>query len=89
MLYKKQPKLLNQFQYCENHHVPFVVILGEEEKKNGGVKIKDVTTKQEVICCVLRTDQWFTCATSHHRILSRWRIWCLSYRRGYLTNHHN
>ena len=47
LFYKKQPKLLNQFQYCEGQRVPFIVILGEEEKKNGGVKIKDVAGRQE------------------------------------------
>lgn len=29
--------------------MPFIVILGEEEKKNGGVKIKDVAGRQEVV----------------------------------------
>lgn len=31
--------------------MPFIVILGEEEKKNGGVKIKDVAGRQEVVVC--------------------------------------
>ena len=48
LLYKKNPKLLNQFQYCEKELVPFVVIVGEDEKANGGVKIRDVHTRQEV-----------------------------------------
>ena len=48
LLYKKNPKLLNQFQYCEKELVPFVVIIGESEKANGGVKIRDVQTRQEV-----------------------------------------
>ena len=48
LLYKKNPKLLNQFQYCEKELVPFIVIVGEEEKANGGVKIRDVQTRQEV-----------------------------------------
>ena len=48
MLYKKNPKLLNQFQYCEREAVPYVVIVGEEEKANGGVKIRDVESRQEV-----------------------------------------
>lgn len=48
LLYKKSPKLLNQFQYCERETVPFIVIVGEEEKAKGGVKIRDVRTRQEV-----------------------------------------
>ena len=48
LLYKKNPKLLNQFQYCEKETVPFIVIVGEEERANGGVKIRDVLTRQEV-----------------------------------------
>lgn len=47
LLYKKNPKLLNQFQYCEKELVPLVVIVGEDEKANGGVKIRDVQTRQE------------------------------------------
>ena len=48
MLYKKNPKLLNQFQYCEREAVPLLVIVGEEEKARGGVKIRDTRTRQEV-----------------------------------------
>ena len=50
LLYKKNPKLLNQFQYCEKELVPFIVIVGEDEKANGGVKIRDVQTRKEVSC---------------------------------------
>ena len=52
LLYKKNPKLLNQFQYCEKELVPLVVIVGEDEKANGGVKIRDVQTRQEVSSCL-------------------------------------
>ena len=51
LLYKKNPKLLNQFQYCEKETVPFIVIVGEDEKAKGGVKIRDVQTRQEVSLC--------------------------------------
>lgn len=47
-MYKNNPKLLNQFQYCEREGVPFVIIVGEGEKKEGKVKLRDVTTRQEV-----------------------------------------
>ena len=48
MLYKKNPKLLNQFQYSEREGVPLLVIMGEEETAKGGVKIRDTRTRQEV-----------------------------------------
>ena len=47
-MYKRNPKLLNQFQYSEREGVPLVVIVGEEEKARGGVKIRDVSSRQEV-----------------------------------------
>jgi histidyl-tRNA synthetase len=47
MLYKKNPKLLNQFQYSEREGVPLLVILGEEETARGGVKIRDTRTRQD------------------------------------------
>lgn len=47
-MYRKNPKLLNQFQYCEKEGIPFMVVVGEEEKANGGVKIRDVETRKEV-----------------------------------------
>jgi len=40
--------MLTQFQYCEKEGVPLVVIVGEEEKARGGVKIRDTEKRQEV-----------------------------------------
>lgn len=48
MAYKKDPKFLNQIQYCEQTSVPMVVIVGGEEKEKGGVKLRDVATQVEV-----------------------------------------
>ena len=48
MLYKRNPKLLNQFQYSEREGVPLLVIVGEEETVKGGVKIRDTHTREEV-----------------------------------------
>ena len=48
MMYRKNPKLLNQFQYSEKEGIPLIVLIGEEEKANGGVKIRDVETRKEV-----------------------------------------
>ncbi|XP_064405227.1 histidine--tRNA ligase, cytoplasmic-like isoform X2 [Halichondria panicea] len=47
MMYKKNPKLLNQFQYCEKELVPLIVIVGEDERARGGVKIRDSVTRAE------------------------------------------
>lgn len=48
MLYKKNPKLLSQLHYCEETGIPLVVIIGEQEIKDGVVKLRDVRTREEV-----------------------------------------
>ena len=48
MFYKKNPKMLSQFQYCEREAIPFSVVLGEEELKHQSVKIRDTFSKEEV-----------------------------------------
>ncbi|XP_056372712.1 histidine--tRNA ligase, cytoplasmic-like [Hyla sarda] len=48
MLHKKNPKLLAQLQYCEKTGIPLVAIIGEQELKDGVVKLRDVTTREEV-----------------------------------------
>lgn len=48
MLYKKNPKLLNQLQYCEDTGIPLVAIIGEQELKDGVVKLRVVATREEV-----------------------------------------
>ena len=53
-MYRKNPKFLNQSQYCEKEGIPFMVLVGEEEKANGGVKIRDVETRKEV--SVIKTN---------------------------------
>lgn len=45
--YKKNPKMLNQLQHCEENGIPLAVILGESELKRGVVKIRNITTRQE------------------------------------------
>ena len=47
MAYKKNPKFLNQIQYCERERIPIMVVIGEEEKARGEVKIRDVQTQKE------------------------------------------
>lgn len=46
--YKKNPKLLAQLQYCEENSIPFAIILGESEIKNGVVKLRNVVTRDEI-----------------------------------------
>lgn len=48
LLYKKNPKLLNQLQYCEEAGIPLVAIIGEEELKNGVIKLRSVASREEV-----------------------------------------
>uniref|UniRef100_A0A665V5Q7 histidine--tRNA ligase n=1 Tax=Echeneis naucrates TaxID=173247 RepID=A0A665V5Q7_ECHNA len=48
MMYKKNPKLLSQLQHCEEAGIPLVAILGEQELKDGVVKLRVVSTREEV-----------------------------------------
>ena len=46
--YKKNQKLLNQLQYCEETGIPLVVLIGENEILKNVVKIRIVATREEV-----------------------------------------
>ncbi|XP_011568375.3 histidine--tRNA ligase, cytoplasmic isoform X3 [Plutella xylostella] len=46
--YKKNPKMLNQLQYCEDAGIPLAVVLGESELKRGLVKLRDITSREEL-----------------------------------------
>ncbi|XP_076005340.1 histidine--tRNA ligase isoform X2 [Genypterus blacodes] len=48
VMYKKNPKLLSQLQHCEDMGIPLVAILGEQELKDGVVKLRAVATREEV-----------------------------------------
>ncbi|KAM6299717.1 histidine--tRNA ligase, cytoplasmic-like [Aegotheles albertisi] len=48
MLYKKDPKLLKQLQYCEDTGIPLAAIVGEQELADGVVKLRDVVMREEV-----------------------------------------
>ncbi|KAL4631368.1 histidine-tRNA ligase, cytoplasmic isoform X1 [Arapaima gigas] len=48
VMYKKNPKLLSQLQHCEETGIPLVAILGEQELKNGVVKLRTVASREEV-----------------------------------------
>jgi len=45
--YKKNPKMLNQLQYCEDNGIPLAVIIGESELEKGVVKLRDISTREE------------------------------------------
>ncbi|XP_064633027.1 histidine--tRNA ligase, cytoplasmic-like [Lineus longissimus] len=46
--YKKNPKTLAQFQYCEEMGIPLAVIIGESELRNNIVQLRDIVTREEV-----------------------------------------
>uniref|UniRef100_A0A8V0YFM8 histidine--tRNA ligase n=1 Tax=Gallus gallus TaxID=9031 RepID=A0A8V0YFM8_CHICK len=48
MMYRKDPKLLKQLQYCEDMGIPLVAIIGEQELRDGVVKLRDAATREEV-----------------------------------------
>lgn len=47
--YKKNPRILNQIQDCETWGIPIVLIIGEDEVRNGKVKLKNVVSREEVV----------------------------------------
>lgn len=47
MSYKKNPKPLDQFQYCESNAIPLAVIIGQSELENNVVKLRNVATREE------------------------------------------
>ena len=46
--YKKNPKPLDQFQFCEEKGIPIAVIIGEDEVKKDIVKLKIMSTREEI-----------------------------------------
>lgn len=46
--YKKNPKLLNQFQYCEENGIPICLVIGQSELERNIVKLRNVSTREEV-----------------------------------------
>jgi histidyl-tRNA synthetase len=46
--YKKNPKALTQFQYCEETGIPLAVVLGQLEIESGIVKLRNIATREEV-----------------------------------------
>ena len=52
MLPKANPKLLTQFQHCENNGIPFAAVFGESELQEGVVTLRDMESRQEEKVCV-------------------------------------
>ena len=48
MAYRRNPKLLDQLQYCEKNQIELCVIIGSSELEAGTLKIRDVATRTEV-----------------------------------------
>jgi len=46
--YKKNPKMLNQLQFCEDTGVPLAIVIGESEIAAGIVKLRIISTREEV-----------------------------------------
>ena len=47
LVYKKKPKLLNQFQQCESEGIPISVIIGPDEIERGVVKLRITSNREE------------------------------------------
>jgi histidyl-tRNA synthetase len=48
MALKRNPKLLDQLQYCEKNQIELCVIIGGSELEAGIVKIRNVAAREEV-----------------------------------------
>ena len=46
-VYPESDKLGKQFKYADSINVPFVCVLGDEEKSSGNVKLKNMTSGDE------------------------------------------
>ena len=46
-LYKKKPKLLDQFEYCERNFIPLVVVIGQDELDANMAKLKSVADRED------------------------------------------
>jgi len=50
IILKNNPKLLTQFQYCEEHCIPYSVVIGESEVQEGVVQLRNTTSREQVVC---------------------------------------
>jgi histidyl-tRNA synthetase len=47
-VYPEPDKIGKQFKYASGRKVPFVAVVGDDERKNGTVTIKDMRTGEQV-----------------------------------------
>uniref|UniRef100_A0A8D8ZGP8 histidine--tRNA ligase n=1 Tax=Cacopsylla melanoneura TaxID=428564 RepID=A0A8D8ZGP8_9HEMI len=47
MSYKKNPKLLDQLQYCEDNQINWCIVIGQSELASNTVKLRNVLTREE------------------------------------------
>lgn len=47
--YKPNPKMLDQFQHAEDHGVPIILIIGNDELNAGVVKMRETSTREETV----------------------------------------
>lgn len=47
-IFKKNVKVLNNYQYCEEKNIPYAIVFGDDELKQNVVKIRDIKTREEV-----------------------------------------
>jgi histidyl-tRNA synthetase len=46
-LYPEESKMKKQFKYADDRHIPFVIVIGEDELTNGTVNIKNMSTGEQ------------------------------------------
>ena len=51
-LYPESAKLKKQFSYADDNHIPFVVIIGENEMNEGKITVKDMATGAQTLITV-------------------------------------
>lgn len=49
---KANPKMLTQFQHCEDTGIPFAAVLGQTELEEGVVTLRDMRTREEIKVCI-------------------------------------
>jgi len=55
-LYKKKPKLLDQFEYCEKNGIPLVIVIGQDELDSNQVRLKMVADREDKGILISRSD---------------------------------
>ena len=49
VIFKANPKLLNQFQYCEENQIPLCAVIGESELEKNVVMLRDMAKREQVM----------------------------------------